>query len=138
MGEVVDIAFRRGVSSQQFDVELDGEEYTLRLDEAPRYNGYRLGIYQPDGTALLLNQRLVYGVECFPRNVSAEGNNLPIGFFYLTDSRKAAAFDPRIGDLGDLCVLQYNSQAVEDAASGALPVTGNPASDYIASITEDP
>ena len=137
MGEVKDIPFRRGVSSQIFDVELDGEAYALRLDEAPRYDGYRLGIYEPDGTPLLLNQRLAYGVECFPRNTNAAGDNLPVGFFYLIDARAAAALDPRIGDLGDLCVLQYNSEAIEAAAAGTLPVTGNPASDYITSIVED-
>ena len=135
MGQVTYIDFNNQDNSQIYDLLLDGERYTIRLDYSPRPDAYYLSLYSESGEPLCLSQRLVYGVECFPRVESAEGLALPSGFFTLYDAR-AMPDDPIKADLGTRARLVYDSQTTEDAVNGEIGSVFDDAFGYVLGVTQ--
>lgn len=94
---------QQGAPSQEFQVSLDGQLYTLGLTWNEREGAFYLDVSDQDGSPILLGRKVVVGLPLLARFRDAA---LPPGQLLAVDT-SGQGKDPSLADLGARVPLYY-------------------------------
>lgn len=100
---VLILPVQAGTPSQEFQVSLDGQLYTLGLTWNEREASFHLDVSDQDGNALVLGRKVVVGLPLLARFRDPQ---LPRGQLLAVDT-SGAGIDPGLNDLGARVPLYY-------------------------------